>query len=147
MFDHSDRWVHTHHMAIKLTEKDLQRHIYTVLINIGYTPMETGKARSMNKCNSCGRRQYATGWQGNTVGLPDLYIHSMSWPRGMAIAIELKTEKGEVREKQKEYNEKGFTYICRSIGSVLRVLIEVENRLGNDIEAEKLKKVIELNGF
>lgn len=134
-------------MALQITEKDLQKQVLSVLINLGYHVFETGKARSLQKCKSCGSKQYATGWQGNTPGLPDLYIHSKQWHRGMALAIELKTEKGAVRDTQKTLNDLGYTFICRSVGCVLRSILSIEMQMNNDAKVDQLKKVIDINGF
>ena len=134
-------------MAVSLTEKDLQRQVYVMLVNLGYHVFETGKARSLQKCKSCGSKQYATGWQGNTPGLPDLYVHSKQWQRGLAVAIELKTEKGAVRDTQKELNELGYTFICRSVGAVLRSILSIEMHMDNQVKVDQLKKVIEINEF
>lgn len=134
-------------MAVQITEKDLQKQVLSVLINLGYHVFETGKARSLQKCKSCGSKQYATGWQGNTPGLPDLYIHSKQWHRGMALAIELKTEKGAVRDTQKTLNDLGYTFICRSVGCVLRSILSIEMQMNNDAKVDQLKKVIDINGF
>jgi hypothetical protein len=134
-------------MGIQITEKDLQRQVITMLMNLGYHVLETGKARSLQKCKTCGSKQYATGWQGNSPGLPDLYIHSKQWERGVAVAIELKTEKGSVRDTQKTINELGYTYICRSMGAVLRAILSIEMHMNNESKVDQLKKVIEINGF
>jgi hypothetical protein len=134
-------------MAVQITEKDLQKQVLSVLINLGYHVFETGKARSLQKCKSCGSKQYATGWQGNTPGLPDLYIHSKQWHRGTAVAIELKTEKGAVRDTQKTLNDLGYTFICRSVGCVLRSILSIEMQMNNDAKVDQLKKVIDINGF
>jgi hypothetical protein len=134
-------------MAVQLSEKDLQKQVFTVLTNLGYHVFETGKARSQQKCKACGAKQYATGWQGNSPGLPDLYIHSKQWPRSVAIAIELKTEKGAIRDTQKTINELGYTHICRSIGSVLRAILTIEMHMNNESKVDQLKKVIDINGF
>ena len=134
-------------MAVQITEKDLQKQVLSVLINLGYHVFETGKARSLQKCKSCGSKQYATGWQGNTPGLPDLYIHSKQWHRGLALAIEPKTEKGAVRDTQKTLNDLGYTFICRSVGCVLRSILSIEMQMNNDAKVDQLKKVIDINGF
>lgn len=134
-------------MDLQISEKDLQKQVITMLMNLGYHVLETGKARSLQKCKSCGSKQYATGWQGNSPGLPDLYVHSKHWERGIAIAIELKTEKGSVRDTQKVINELGYTYICRSMGAVLRAILSIEMHMKNDSKVDQLKKVIDINGF
>jgi hypothetical protein len=134
-------------MDIQITEKDLQKQVFIILTNLGYHVFETGKARSMQKCKACGSKQYATGWQGNTPGLPDLYVHSKQWQRGMAVGIELKTQKGTVRDTQKTINELGYTFICRSVGCALRAILSIEIHMDNTIKVNQLKKVIDINGF
>lgn len=131
----------------KLNESAIQRQIVMLLRAVGYVVMETGKSRSRQTCSRCGNKAYATGWQGNTVGLPDLYIHSSKWPRGYALAIELKTPTGAIRKEQEEYANLGIIYICRSVSCVINTLINHERELGNDIQVESLEKIRDINGI
>lgn len=132
---------------LKVSETALQNQVKALLINLGYTVMETGKGRSRQTCSRCGNKSYATGWQGNTRGLPDLYIHRQSWPRGRAVAVELKTPTGTIRKEQKELADAGLTYICRSVGCVIDVLVSCERDLQNDSQVTTLEKVKDINGF
>lgn len=130
-----------------MPEKALQHHVYTLAVTLGYTVMETGKARGKSKCRACGSMQYATGWQGNTPGLPDIYIHSARWGKGIALAIELKTTTGKVRDTQFELEQKGNSYICRNITDVIDALITTEEQHDQDHMVTRLKQVKEVNGY
>ena len=108
-------------------EAAFQKSVIDVLTILGYRVFETGKSRSKVRCTKCGTYSYATGWQGNTPGLPDIYIHSKhrAW-NSTALAIELKTEKGVVSQIQKDIADAGYTTICRSIGEVIDVVLTKE---------------------
>ena len=108
-------------------EAAFQKSVIDVLTILGYRVFETGKSRSKVRCTKCGSYSYATGWQGNTPGLPDIYIHSKhrAW-NSTALAIELKTEKGVVSQIQKDIAEAGYTTICRSIDEVIDVVLAKE---------------------
>jgi hypothetical protein len=123
-------------------EATLQAHITSVLRTLGYTLMETGKSRSAVRCPHCKGRHYATGWQGNTVGLPDLYIHREGWPAGTALAMELKTPKGAVRPEQQALADAGCTVIVRTFSDALRWVRSFEERLGNVSQATRLDQMI-----
>lgn len=129
-----------------VSEAGLQKQIRDSLTVLGYTVMETGKGRSRVQCTRCGNRSYATGWQGNTPGLPDLYIHRDGW-ESVAVAVELKTDKGKPSDAQRWLASRGITTICRSLADVLRLLIIVERRWGNESHAVKLNSVLEVNGW
>jgi len=79
-----------------VSEKALQSQVVSCLTVLGYTVFETGKARGKTKCSTCGAYSYATGWQGNTLGVPDLYVHNSQWKTPIGIGIELKTKTGAV---------------------------------------------------
>lgn len=108
-------------------EAAFQKSVIDVLTILGYRVFETGKSRSKVRCTKCGSYSYATGWQGNTPGLPDIYIHSKhrTW-NSTALAIELKTEKGVVSQIQKDIADAGYTTICRSINEVIDVVLAKE---------------------
>ena len=108
-------------------EASFQKSVIDVLTILGYRVFETGKSRSKVRCTKCGSYSYATGWQGNTPGLPDIYIHSKhrTW-NSTALAIELKTEKGVVSQIQKDIADAGYTTICRSINEVIDVVLAKE---------------------
>jgi len=109
-------------------ENDLQNSVVNLLRSLGYTVMETGKARSKSRCR-CGAWVTASGWQGNTVGLPDLYIHRPSWG-ALALPIEMKTPTGQVRPEQKALADAGVTIICRSVDDVVACVSQHEARFG-----------------
>ena len=108
-------------------EAAFQKVVIDTLTLFGYKVFETGKSRSKVRCTKCGSYSYATGWQGNTPGLPDIYIHSKhrTW-NSTALAIELKTEKGVVSQIQKDIADAGYTTICRSINEVIDVVLAKE---------------------
>lgn len=110
--------------------------------------METGKTRSAVRCPMCGIRHYPTGWQGNTPGLPDLYVHSSSkcW-QSTALAVELKAEKGKVSDVQNYFASSGLTTICRSLEEVIELLLAVESRYDNWLAVDRLTKFMENNGI
>ena len=124
-------------------EANLQRLVVDTLTLLGYRVFETGKSRSKVRCTKCGASSYATGWQGNTPGLPDLYIHSRSkgW-KSMALAIELKAQKGVVSPIQQEIADLGMSTICWSLEDVLEVLMAVEEKNDNWMAVDKLVRFI-----
>ena len=87
------------------SEALFQKQVITLLSACGYTVIEVGKSRGKTKCPSCNKYHYSTGWQGNTVCAPDLYIHKQEW-HGIAIGIELKTPKGAVRRTTRTSKQK-----------------------------------------
>ncbi len=105
--------------------------------------METGKGRSRVRCNACGASSYATGWQGNTPGLPDVYVHSDEWAMPLAVALELKAEKGRPSEAQKELATRRLTVIVRSVKEALAIIQDAENKIGNEAKAKRLAGMIE----
>jgi hypothetical protein len=104
--------------------------------------METGKSRSAVRCPHCNGRHYATGWQGNTVGLPDIYIHRGGWPAGTALALELKTPKGAVRPEQQQLAEAGCSIIALTFSDALRCVRTFEEHLGNTSQVKRLDQMI-----
>jgi hypothetical protein len=127
------------------TESQLQTLVCNTLALLGYTIIETGKARRKVQCPRCKSYHYPTGWQGNTVGCPDLYIHAAHWKSPVAVAVELKTTKGTVRKEQKCMAEQSMTAICRSVESVLLIVREYENLYGSPTQVERLDRYIERN--
>jgi hypothetical protein len=127
---------------MKISEASLQAQIVQTLRVLGYTVMETGKTRSAVRCPHCKGRHYATGWQGNTVGLPDLYIHYGGWVTGTALAVELKTKTGTVRKAQQALAESGCSIIARSLEDVLETVRDFEDSQGFYMRAERIRKLI-----
>jgi hypothetical protein len=122
-------------------EAAFQKSVIDVLTLLGYKVFETGKSRSKVRCTKCGTYSYATGWQGNTPGLPDIYIHSKhrTW-NSQAIAIELKTQKGVVSQVQKEIADAGYTTICRTLEEVLDIVMTKEAANENWTAFDKLRR-------
>jgi hypothetical protein len=124
----------------------LQRQVVDALQILGYKVFETGKTRTKVRCTKCGAYSYATGYQGNTPGLPDLYIHSSHHLWGSkAVAIELKAVKGKTSDIQQEIADAGYTTICRSVREVLDVVIKVETDLNNWITLDRITRFREAN--
>lgn len=132
-------------MRIK-PEAALQKQVVDTLMVLGYKVFETGKTRTKVRCTKCCAYSYATGYQGNTPGLPDLYIHSSHHLWGSkAVAIELKAAKGKTSEVQQEIADAGYTTICRSIEEVLVVISRVEADLNNWTAVDKITRFMEAN--
>lgn len=125
-----------------LTEKQLQQLVVQSLRLLGYTVFESGKARSKVMCPTCKTRHYATGWQGNSVGLPDLYVHNSKWKIPVGIGIELKTTKGKVQIEQQLFADMNVTKVCRSLDEVLNAIHTIELVIGNDHTIKKLEEFI-----
>jgi hypothetical protein len=122
----------------KNAEAILQQQVKATLVIAGYTVIEIGKSRGKVKCDKCNQYTYARGWQGNTVGAPDIYVHHKNW-KHIAIGIELKTETGTVRKEQQEYASDNLTVICRSLECVINNVIEVDKMLGLTSKLESFK--------
>lgn len=124
-------------------EAHLQREIRATLCLLGYTVMETGKSRSRVTCAKCGASNYATGWQGNTPGLPDIYVHRPGWGRPLAVALELKALHGKPTETQQWLADNRMTTIVRSMEDALHVLRDVEAMLWNTEQVKKIDATLE----
>lgn len=112
----------------KVLEKCLQSEVVYHLIMLQYEVMETGTARARVQCPKCHEWHYPTGWQGNTVGLPDLIIRGKHWPIGVWLAIELKGSETPVTPAQQALCDRGGSYICRSWEEVWREIQVKERR-------------------
>lgn len=124
----------------------LQKQVVDTLTLLGYKVFETGKTRTKVRCTKCGSYSYATGYQGNTPGLPDLYIHSSHHLWGSkAVAIELKAAKGKASDVQQEIADAGYTTICRSVREVIAVIMKVETDLNNWTTLDKISRFVEAN--
>jgi len=122
-------------------EAVLQQQVRTLLSACGYVVIEVGKSRGKTRCPTCKTYHYSTGWQGNTIGAPDIYIHRKEWD-GLAVGIELKTEKGTVRKEQKILAEERLTTICRSLEDVINVVKQIDHRMNVESKLEKISWVI-----
>lgn len=105
--------------------------------------METGKSRGRNKCGTCGASNYATGWQGNTPGLPDLYVHRSGIGLPIAVALELKAPKGKPTEAQQWLADSSMTRIVRSVGDALETVRRIEVELNNTTQVNRITQVLE----
>lgn len=95
------------------TEKDIQAGIVRRLRLLGYTVEETGKTRATVTCPDCGHRHVPTGWQGNTVGCPDLYVSRQAWGNTW-LALEVKKPGGRVQAEQRALAGLGMSRIVTS---------------------------------
>jgi hypothetical protein len=128
-----------------MTEAQLQTLVRNTLAVLGYTVIETGKARRKVQCPRCKGWHYPTGWQGNTPGCPDLYVHAQHWRVPVAVGIELKTTKGAVRREQKNMAGQNMTAICRDLESVVEVLRDYEIMYGSPVQTERLDRFLGKN--
>jgi hypothetical protein len=128
-----------------MTEAQLQTLVRNTLAVLGYTVIETGKARRKVQCPRCRGWHYPTGWQGNTPGCPDLYVHAQHWRVPVAVGIELKTTKGAVRREQKNMAGQNMTAICRDLESVVEVLRDYEIMYGSSVQTERLDRFLGKN--
>lgn len=126
-------------------ESALQLLVKNTLGFLGYTVIETGKARRKVQCPRCKTMHYPTGWQGNTIGCPDLYVHCQHWKMPIAIGIELKTTKGAVRKEQKALADQNMVIICRSVTEVVKTLLKYEQLFGEPTHCERLERYLERN--
>ncbi len=129
------------------SEASIQREIKEVLVLLGYTVMETGKARSRVSCGTCGAKSFATGWQGNTPGLPDLYVHRTGWGKPIAVALELKAKDGRPSEAQKWLADRNVTRIVRSSAEALSTLLNIELELGHQDQASRITETMTINNW
>lgn len=126
-------------------EAQFQTLVRNTLAVLGYTVIETGKARRKVPCPKCRTWHYPTGWQGNTPGCPDLYVHAQHWAAPVAVAIELKTKKGAVRDEQRCMADQKMTVICRDLDTVIETLIRYESAYGSPVQTERLEKFLDKN--
>ncbi len=110
----------------------MQSQIRATLANVSYATFEIGSARQKVQCPNatCGEWFYPKGWQGNTVGVPDLlaYRNVEGFP-AIAILLEVKTEDGGIRPAQKMLNEGNRSYVVRSCADALVAVRHAEATL------------------
>lgn len=123
-------------------EAELQRAITTCIASLGYVVMESGKSRSKVACRACGAKTYATGWQGNTPGLPDLYVHHPDW-FGLAVGLELKGPKTAVTPVQQSLADNNITTIVRTVAEALHVVRRAESTLGRQSRVDRIDTVLQ----
>lgn len=109
----------------RVPEKAIQKAIKDALEALGYRVVETGKARARSKATG----EYATGWQGNTPGCPDLFITGDGWPDILWIAAECKGDGTDITPAQVALRDAGRTVIVRSVGDAVRAVHRVEYQL------------------
>jgi hypothetical protein len=119
-------------------EAVFQQSVRQLLTTCGYTVIEIGKSRSKVVCPNCKTWHHSRGWQGNTVGAPDLYIHKPEWGP-VAIGIELKTKTGGVRKEQEDLANKNLTVICRTLEEVVAAVQAVDKRFNTESKLDKIQ--------
>jgi hypothetical protein len=118
-------------------ESAFQLQVVTLLTACGYQVIEVGKSRGKTRCPKCLTYHHSTGWQGNTIGAPDIYVHHKDW-RFCSTGIELKTEKGAVRKQQQEFADKHITVICRSMEEVINHVLSIDQLFGCKTKLENV---------
>ena len=114
----------------KITEKALQAQTRRTLANLGYGSAEVGATRKQVTCPHCQEGFVPTGFQGTTVGYPDLSVfrYAPEFPP-VGILIELKTDGGKPSEEQKQFAEQGRSQITYGIRETVEALIRAEDAL------------------
>lgn len=123
----------------KQSEADRQKAGVDLLRSLGYTVLESGKSRSKVKCKRCGHEDWATGWQGNSVGLPDTMVTHPSWGKIWMMA-EWKVPGGPVRKEQQDLIDAGHSTIVMTDIELLRLVKEFEIRCFGDVNP-KIRKM------
>lgn len=129
--------------TIKRSEAEIQNAIRHLLATLGYTVLEVGKARRKVQCTRCRAWHYPTGWQGNTIGTPDLYVHAPWWNMPVGIGFELKKPGGSVRKEQRNLANLQMTDIVHSEEEALTVVIKVERTIGSEEKAKRLEVILD----
>lgn len=121
-------------------ESTIQSSIVNILTMLGYTVIEIGRTRRMVPCKRCGASTPAIGWQGNTVGAPDLMVTSTRWA-GDWVGIEVKRPGGAIRPEQQRLVDAGTVSIVRSVRDALAVIVDAEGRHGTQ-DTRQIESVI-----
>ena len=109
-----------------MSEAEVQKLIKEGLKTAGYTVMDTavyGSPRIMR----------AAKQGGTTKGLPDLFVTHDSWPTGIFIGLEVKTEKGALKPEQQELLDRGRIAVVRSFEDAYRAVQDYEAELGRSV--------------
>jgi hypothetical protein len=115
----------------KRLEGALQQQARATLANLGYSSLEAGVVRKKvpHECPQCRHRwqDYPKGWQGNSVGLPDVLAlrYGSDFP-GVAVLIEMKGQDTPIRPAQQALADAGRSVICHSIGDAVRAVLGAE---------------------
>ena len=134
----------------KISESALQQQTRQTLANLGYASAEVGATRKQVTCPCCAHRFFPDGWQGNSVGWPDLQVFRFtpSFPP-VAFPIELKTQTGKPSKTQQDLADRGRSQITHSIRETVEAIINAE-RLITDYHAapeqiERLERFLKEN--
>lgn len=122
-------------------ESTIQSSIVRLLGMMGYTVIEIGRTRRMVPCRRCGASTPAVGWQGNTPGAPDLMVTCAAWA-GDWVGIEVKRPGGAIRPEQRALADAGHTSIVRSVRDALGVVLDAEQRHGNNPQSDAIQFVM-----
>jgi hypothetical protein len=127
-----------HEPADDRSEAERQREMVTWLAVNGYLVLETGKARRMVKCQDCGTSFYPTGWQGNTPGCPDLFVHGLHWPALMWLGVDVKAGRNaEIRPEQKRLMDQKAITIVTNLPELRRLIADREQHAFGNKPAEE----------
>ena len=115
----------------KLSEAALQAQIRQTLGVLGYSTAEVGSTRARVTCKKCGHNDWPAGWQGNSVGVPDLLVFRHDLPAfpPVAMFVEVKTGSGAVRPAQAVLAAAGRSVIVRSVGDAVRAVQAAEEAM------------------
>ena len=129
----------------KLTESALQEQTLRTLSLLGYAALEAGKARKKVVCPCCDHSFYPEGWQGNTVGYPDVafFRYSPLFPP-IGIFVEMKGETTKVRKEQQDLADAGRSVIAYSTGDAVRAVLAAETAMDQYRFSDQKRGQIEL---
>ncbi len=114
--------------SLKPTESDIQATIVAALRQCGYIVMETGKSRAQVPCKTCGSKNYATGWQGNTPGIADVIVSHVDWPKNVWHMLEIKKPGGKRRQEQIDLALYGASIFVESVYAALAEVCRFEHK-------------------
>lgn len=117
----------------RVSEKVVQAQSRQIIAFQGYQSMEVGATRRAVDCHCphCKRSfQFTpTGYQGNSLGYPDLSIYRNNHFPPVAILVEMKADKTPIRPEQQQLADLGRSIICHSPADVLRAIIAAETAM------------------
>ena len=119
--------------APRLSEAALQAQTRQTLAGLGYQSMEAGAARKKMECHCerCGNvwEQYPTGYQGNSLGFPDLSIYRNNLFPPVFMQVEMKGAGTAIRPAQQTLADLGRSTICYSIGEAVEAVLASEIKM------------------
>jgi len=114
----------------KRSEAERQAEMVAWCAGNGYLALETGKARKRINCPDCNGWFYPRGWQGNTPGCPDLFIHGLHWPALMWLGVDVKAgHSAEVQPEQKKLIDHKAIAIVTNLPELRRLINDRETHI------------------